>query len=142
MRNTLSFGAAIALLGFAGLGGCKPNNRTDTPAERAGRDTVYAGDQAAKNTAHKSNDAFGNLKKDTKEALAVLKVKNAFIADNRIDAKNINVDGKDMTIHLYGTVSSAKEKQLAEQVAKKIAGPEFKVMSHLQAGNAHKKGAN
>ena len=132
--------AACAVLGIAGLAGCTNNERTDTPAERAGRDTAYAGGRAADRAENKTEGAFRELKKDTKEAVAAVKVKNAFMTHDKIDAEEINVDAKEMTIHLYGTVASAQEKMLAEQVAKKTAGPEFKVMSHLKVGKA-KKGA-
>ena len=146
MRNTLNLAITAAMLGMTGLAGCRTEQANNSaPPPSGGRDTVLAAerrrDEAAR-TADRTEDkiegAFGELKKDTKEAVAVVKVKNAFIADDKIDAKNINVDGKDMTIHLYGTVASADEKKLAEQLAKKTAGQEFKLMSHLQVGKAKK----
>ena len=139
--------AAAALLFLAGMAGCTPNQKTDTPAEQTGvqvkegaRNTGEAADRAGDSTANRAEGAFNELKKDSKEALAVLKVKNAFITHGKIDADNINVDGKEMTIHLRGSVATAGEKKLAEDLAKKTAGPEFKLMSHLQVNKA-KKGA-
>src|SRR5688500_4436802 len=100
--NKLNILAACALLGCVGLAGCKANDRTDTAAERAGRDTAYAGDRTADRVERKTEGAFGELKKDTKEAVAALKVKNAFITNSKIVAEEINVDAKEMTIHIYG----------------------------------------
>lgn len=96
-------------------------HKTAVAADKAG-DKIAEG---ASNAAEAVGGAVKGAAKETQDAGQVLtitpKVKNALVSSKEIDASTINVDtsGEKDTVVLKGTVRSAKEKQLAEQLAKK-----------------------
>jgi hyperosmotically inducible periplasmic protein len=59
-------------------------------------------------------------------------VKSALIADGRVDASNINVDTEKetRTVVLKGTVPTAEQKTLAEQIARDNA-KDYKIQNNL-----------
>jgi osmotically-inducible protein OsmY len=113
----------------------------DTTAE-AGANAAQAGANAADN----AGDAAGNAAKDAGDAMSdaaggvtnagvTAKVKNAINMSPAIDntKSKVNVDTKDDQVILRGTVATAKEKQVAEQLAKANAGTR-KVVNQLTVG--------
>jgi hypothetical protein len=100
--------------------------------------------QAVENTAENAGEAVGNVAqgaaKETQDAAQVLvltpKVKNALIADEKINASNLNVDtsGEANTVTITGTVPSAAAKQRVTQVAKQALGDaasKMKIMNNV-----------
>jgi hyperosmotically inducible periplasmic protein len=76
--------------------------------------------QDAENAADKTAEASANAGAAADAAMETADVKTALIADGRIDAGDINVEtNKDTkTVTLNGTVASAEQKTLAEDIAK------------------------
>lgn len=104
-------------------------------AKGVAKDADNAGDNAAAAT-EKAADATastaGNAGAAMGAAMETADVKTALLADTRISATDINVDtNKDSkTVTLNGTVPTADQKKLAEDVAKAKA-PEYKVVNNL-----------
>ncbi len=97
-------------------------------AENAGEKAAAATDKAADATASTAENAGASMG----AAMETADVKTALMADTRVDASGINVDtSKDRkTVTLNGTVPTAAQKVLAEEVAKAKA-PEYKVVNNL-----------
>lgn len=76
--------------------------------------------QDAENAADKTAEATANTGAAIDAAGETLDVKTSLIADGRVDASDINVDtNKDTkTVTLNGSVPTAEQKALAEEVAK------------------------
>jgi len=123
--------------------------------QQAAQATAQAADKAGDaitEGARRADEAVGGavkgVAKETQDAGQVLtitpKVKNALVASKEIDASTINVDtsGEKDTVVLKGTVRSAKEKQLATQLAQKALTDNkssFKVVNQLTvAGGTNK----
>jgi osmotically-inducible protein OsmY len=118
--------------------------------KEAAQETAVAADKAgdaiaqgASNAAEAVGGAVKGAAKETQDAGQVLtitpKVKNALVSSKDIDASTIDVDtsGEKDTVVLKGSVRSAKEKQLAEQIAKKTLADNkssFKVVNQLTVG--------
>lgn len=104
-------------------------------AKGVAKDAEKAGDQAAAAT-EKAADATastaGNAGAAMGAAMETADVKTALLADTRISATDINVDtNKDTkTVTLKGTVPTAEQKRIAEEVAK-MKAPEYKVINEL-----------
>ncbi len=123
-RNTFALIAVVALATACG----NTAKGVEQDAENAGEKVAAATDKAADAT----SDAAGSAGSAMGAAMETADVKSALIADTRISAGNINVDtNKDTKIvTLNGTVPTAEQKQLAEDVAKAKA-PDHKVVNNL-----------
>lgn len=97
-------------------------------AEKAGDKMSEATDRAADATASGAENASASMG----AAMETADVKTALLADTRISAGDINVDtNKDAkTVTLKGTVPTADQKRIAEEIAKAKA-PEYKVVNDL-----------
>jgi len=115
--------------------------------ERGAENAGAAIEQGAENVGEAVGGAVKGAAKETQDAGQVLtitpKVKNALVVSKEIDASTIDVDtsGEKDTVVLKGTVRSAKEKNLAEQIAKKALTENkstFKVKNELTVAGASK----
>lgn len=102
--------------------GDKVGEAADRAAGTAGR----VGDRAADATRDAGNrvgDATTNIGRSTDAAIQTVDVKSALIADDRIDADDINVDtdAATKTVILKGRVPTAAQKTLAAEIAGKKA---------------------
>jgi len=97
-------------------------------AEKAGDKVSDASGNAADATSSTASNAGASMG----AAMETADVKTALLADTRISATDINVNtNKDMrTVTLNGTVPTAEQKRLAEDVAKAKA-PEYSVVNNL-----------
>lgn len=123
-RHTIALAAVIAL-----ASACSNTAKgVEKDADNAGDKVAAATDKAADATA----DAAGSAGSSMGAAMETADVKSALIADTRISAGNINVDtNKDTkTVTLNGSVPTAEQKKLAEDVAKAKA-PDHKVVNNL-----------
>ncbi len=123
-RHTIALAAVIAL-----ASACSNTAKgVEKDADNAGEKVAAATDKAADATA----DAAGSAGSSMGAAMETADVKSALIADTRISAGNINVDtNKDTkTVTLNGSVPTAEQKKLAEDVAKAKA-PDHKVVNNL-----------
>lgn len=122
--------SAFAIATFVAVGAACSNTAkgVSKDAENAGEKAAAATDKAADATANAAADAGSSMG----AAMETADVKSALMADTRVDAGGINVDtNKDTkTVTLNGTVPSADQKKLAEEVAKSKA-PEYRVINNL-----------
>jgi len=145
MKATLlSIGAIAALL----LAGCSQEAKSDmaaagdaasTAASKTGEavatDASKAG-QAVENTAEAGAEAVKDTAQNAADAAMTPKVKQALLTASGLETKDINVETKDKTITLVGSVPDAKQKTQAETVAKGVGGTEFKVVNNLTVSGA------
>ena len=75
------------------------------------------------NTARGAKQDTEKIVEKTSAGVETMDVKSALIADGRVDASNINVDtsADTKTVVLKGTVPTAEQKAMAEQIAQKNA---------------------
>ena len=122
--------SAFAIATFVAVGAACSNTAkgVSKDAENAGEKAAAATEKAADATANAAADAGSSMG----AAMETADVKSALMADTRVDAGGINVDtNKDTkTVTLNGTVPSADQKKLAEEVAKSKA-PEYRVINNL-----------
>ena len=97
-------------------------------ADKAGESVSAATDRAADATARGAQGAGSGMG----AAMETADVKTALLADSRISASDINVDtNNDMkTVTLKGSVPTADQKRIAEEIAK-MKAPEYKVVNDL-----------
>jgi osmotically-inducible protein OsmY len=107
--NAATWALALALSGAA----C--SDRADSRADDAARQT---GDAAA-SAAREAGDAVANAGRAAEAAVQTIDVKTALMSDDRVDARDINVDTDHdtRTVVLKGFVLSASQKTIAEQIA-------------------------
>ena len=79
--------------------------------------------EATQKAAEKTADATEKAAEKTAAAANTVDVKSALIADKRVDASNINVDtsSSSKTVVLKGTVPTAEQVKVAEQIAREEA---------------------
>jgi osmotically-inducible protein OsmY len=124
---------AVLAFGLAGITGCNPNNKTDTPAERTARDTKDDTVHAADRTGDALKNAGKSIEKNVDEAAMTAKVKNALMTTKQqLEWNNIDVDTDKGVVHLKGAVPNAQQKSVAEKIAKQIAGKDYTVKNELQ----------
>jgi osmotically-inducible protein OsmY len=119
--------AMAAVLTFATACGNTAKG-VEKDADNMGDKVAETTDRAANATANAAEGAGSSMG----AAMETADVKAALIADTRVEADDINVDtNKDTkTVTLNGTVPSASQKQMAEDIAKAKA-PEYKVVNSL-----------
>lgn len=141
----LAFGSVV-------LSGCTNNDKTDTPAEKAGvavkeaagnatkatEDTVKTAGRVTTDTAKKVEDKTDEAVKNTGKAIdnadLTGKVKTALMSAKDLDTSKINVDTSSDTVMLKGTVATQAQKDSAGTIAKNIAGSGYKVDNQLVIG--------
>jgi hyperosmotically inducible protein len=79
-------------------------------------------EQKAEHTSQKAENAVEGAMEKGEDAIITAKVKSALIADEKVGAMGINVDTVNEKVFLKGTVKTAGQKKLAEQIAKKTQG--------------------
>jgi len=143
MRQTSAWGLA-ALLGLAWVAGCDEtrqaadrtvhaSDRAEDGAERTADRTGGRSTQAAERLERTLENAGSAIAADTREGLMALQVKSALMTTpKQLEWNNIDVDTDKGIVHLRGTVPSAEQKKVADNIARQVAGKEFKVTSHLQ----------
>jgi osmotically-inducible protein OsmY len=126
MRRITAFTTATLLIFAAACSNTAKGVQKD--AEKAGDKAADATAKAADATASTAEGAGAAVG----AAMETADVKTALLADTRISAVHIDVDtNKDTkTVTLNGTVPTAEQKRLAEEVAKAKA-PEYKVVNNL-----------
>jgi osmotically-inducible protein OsmY len=97
--------------------------------------TAEAGSQATK-AKNQAEHALGDAKATLADGSISARVKTAMMASNRLDTSHINVDTKNRVVYLKGSVTSADQKKLADQIARDTVGGDTKVVSQLQVGKA------
>lgn len=145
MKATLlSFGVLAALL----MAGCSQEAKEDMSAagDAAGVAASKTGEavstdaKKAGEAVEKTGEAVVETTKDAAEnaadAAMTPKVKTALQAASGLETKDIDVDTKDNTIHLKGSVPTEDQKKQAEMAAKSIAGKEYKVSNELTVSGA------
>ena len=97
-------------------------------ADRAGESVSAATDRAADATARGAQGAGSGMG----AAMETADVKTALLADSRISASDINVDTNNdtKTVTLKGSVPTADQKRIAEEIAK-MKAPEYKIVNNL-----------
>jgi osmotically-inducible protein OsmY len=85
--------------------------------------TVEGVKQDTEKVAEKTADATQKAAEKTAGAANTVDVKSALIADKRVDASNINVDtsASSKTVVLKGTVPTAEQVKVAEEIARENA---------------------
>jgi osmotically-inducible protein OsmY len=93
----------------------QPARETGQAASEAARDAGRAAESAAKS----AGDAVANAGRAADAAVETMDVKTALMADERVDASDINVDTDHVTktVTLKGRVPTAAQKTIAEQIA-------------------------
>jgi osmotically-inducible protein OsmY len=118
---------AVAMLAFA--------TACSNTAKGVEKDADNMGDKAAAAT-DRAGDATANATSDAGNGMAsgmnTADVKAALLAEQRLRATDINVESDDATktLSLNGSVPTAEQKQMAEDVAKAKA-PEYKIVNNL-----------
>ncbi len=122
--NTLALASIVTLAAACSNTAKGVEKDADQMGDKAAAATEQTGDAAARAT----DAAAGSMG----AAMETADVKTALLADTRVDAGDINVDtNKDTkTVTLNGTVPTAEQKKLAEEVAVAKA-PEYKVVNNL-----------
>jgi osmotically-inducible protein OsmY len=133
-----NFGVSLLLGGLllVSASGCnKSAEETADTTTQAGANAANNAGDAGANAAAKTGNAMQGAANGVTDAGVTAKVKNAINLSPAIDntKSKINVDTKDNQVILRGTVSTAKEKQVAEQLATKNAGGR-KVVNQLTVG--------
>ncbi|MBC7841436.1 MAG: BON domain-containing protein [Gemmatimonadaceae bacterium] len=120
--------AAIAIMLTAATACSNTAKGVEKDAENAGDKAAAATEKAADATASTAGNAGASMG----AAMETADVKTALLADTRISATDINVDtNKDnKSVTLNGTVPTAEQKKLAEDVAKAKA-PDYNVINNL-----------
>ena len=97
-------------------------------AENAGDKMSEATERAAEATESGAQNAGSSMG----AAMETADVKTALMADTRISAGDINVDTNNdaRTVTLKGTVPTADQRRIAEEIAKAKA-PEYKIVNDL-----------
>lgn len=119
--------AAAAILMFATA--CSNTAKgVEKDAEKAGDQVAASTDRAADATANATAGAGNSMASGMNTA----DVKTALLAEQRLTATGINVESDDATktLSLNGTVPTADQKRIAEEVAKAKA-PEYKIVNNL-----------
>ena len=107
---------------------CNTAKGVEKDADNAGDNIAATTDRAADATASGAQNAGTSMG----AAMETADVKTALLADSRISADDINVDtNNDMkTVTLKGSVPSAEQMRIAEDIAK-MKAPEYKVVNNL-----------
>lgn len=142
LNGMLGLGA-IALIGMAGCADRNNNGDPDSLATSGevangvdsgvGKMGNVAGNmaEAAGNVAEAAGNQVGGAVNGVVAASQTPDIKNAIAANGAMKGSNINVDTKDKTVTLSGTVKSPAQKTMAGNVAKqKAAG--FKIVNNLK----------
>lgn len=108
--------AAVAALGLVG---CSKQQQAE------------ANNQAAKAKVQTQN-ALQSAKQTLTDASITAKVKTDLGSSDKLDTSNINVDTKNRVTYLKGSVPDAKQKSIADQIAKDVVGNDVKVVDQLQ----------
>ena len=97
-------------------------------ADKVGESVSAATDRAA----DASSSGAQNASSGMGAAMETADVKTALLADSRISSTDINVDtNNDMkTVTLKGTVPTADQKRIAEEIAK-MKAPEYRIVNNL-----------
>jgi osmotically-inducible protein OsmY len=127
--------SSLVLVTTLGLGGvaCDRNApRTDQPAAGPARDTPGTASDAAREAGRDTAGAVGTAGSKAAGAAETVDVKSALMLDDGVDASGINVDtdGVGKVVVLKGTVTSAAQRERAEQIAKREA-PGYRVENQL-----------
>jgi hyperosmotically inducible periplasmic protein len=141
MKNKMVFLAAAAALAI--VGGCSQEAKQDLGAagsaagtavnktgEAVATDATKTG-EAVKQGADNAAEAVGDVAQNAADATMTPKVKNALLSASGLETRDINVETSNKTVTLKGSVPDAKQKAQAEQIAKGVAGTEFKVVNQL-----------
>jgi len=128
---------------MAVVGGCSREAKEDlgTAGNAAGTAVQKTGEavatdanktgQAVKQGAENAAEAAGDVAQNAADATMTPKVKNALLSASGLETRDINVETSNKTVTLKGSVPDAKQKAQAEQIAKGVAGTEFKVVNQL-----------
>jgi osmotically-inducible protein OsmY len=110
------------------VAGCDRTPDADNDMREAGREVGAAADR----TGDAVEDAAHDVASVTDAAQQTAQIKTAFIADDMIDASNIDVDtsADTKTVTLKGSVPTAAQKEAAERVAREKA-PGYTVDNQL-----------
>ncbi|RYG34670.1 BON domain-containing protein [bacterium] len=139
--------ALAGLFGAALLGGCTPEARDkyDSAGDSVSNAAKKTGDavstdakktgEAIENTAEGAVEATKDAAKNAADAVdnsgITLKVKNAILTAENLEAKDLNVDTIGKKVVLRGSVTTAENKKRAEDIAKTQVGGEFTVENQL-----------
>jgi osmotically-inducible protein OsmY len=154
MRRMNSVGTWVGIMALTVMGAACSERTEDSAAEAARESSEAAADaaraasdaagDAARATGQAANDAatgvgaaLDNAGRAADAAVETMDVKAALVADTRIDASGVNVDTNHTTktVILKGTVPTAAQRTLAEQIATKQAAG-YRVQNNLAVGPA------
>jgi osmotically-inducible protein OsmY len=102
------------LAGLLFVGGCGRDASDRTVGEKV--------DAATSKMADKASSAANTVATATEDSAITAKVKAAIVAEPGLKSLDINVDTKDATVTLSGTVASADLRDRAKQVASSTSG--------------------
>lgn len=148
MKKNLMFALATGVLFLAGCSQ-EAQQKMDAAGDNAAKAADQTGDavatdankagQAIERGAENAGEAVKGAAEDAAQATdnagMTLKIKNAILSAENLDATDLNVDTKDKTVILKGWVPNAENKKRAESIAKNTVGNEYTVRNELQIGN-------
>jgi hyperosmotically inducible protein len=115
MRNARPLSLLIATIAALLAGAC------DRPASEPSTARQAQADTPPTKLADRAGDAMG-LATAADDSAITAKVKAAIIAEPGLKSLDINVDTKDATVTLFGTVDSANLRDRAKQIASSTPG--------------------
>lgn len=147
MKSKIVLGALASVFALGLLGGCTPEARDqyDSAGESAQKTMDKTGDaiatdadktgdaiaQGAENAAEAAADATADAAKAAENAGMTLKIKNAILTAEKLEAEDLNVETVKDTVVLKGSVPTAENKKRAEDIARTQVGTEWKVDNQL-----------
>jgi osmotically-inducible protein OsmY len=136
MKNLTLAGLAAVLMGI-GVMGCTPQARDDyseagQKAQMATEKTGEAISTDAKATGQAVKDAAEETKQAADNSMMTGQVRVALSGAHDLKIDDLNVDTVDDKIVLKGTVHSDAEKDRAGEIARGMAGNDFKIDNQLE----------
>lgn len=130
MRRGSTFAVALGLSTLL-VAACDRTPEVDDRMEEAGRDAGAAADRAGNGAA----DAVDGVAAETDAAQQTMQIKTALMADDLVDASDINVDtsAETKTVTLKGRVATKEQKDAAERIAREKA-PDYTIDNQLRVG--------
>lgn len=119
MKNQLMILLTAATLAV----GCSQAERNDM-ANKADQGVQQAG-QTAKKEMKKAGEAMD-------EGMSSTRIKSALLASKKLDASNINVDTAQKTVYLRGSVKTAEQKKLANDLTNNMMDSDQKLVNELK----------
>lgn len=119
MKNQLMILLATAALAV----GCSQAERNDM-ANKADQEMRQAG-QTAKQEMKKAGQAMD-------EGVNSTRIKSALLSSKKLDASYINVDTEQKTVFLRGSVKTADQKKLANDLTNNMIAPDQKLVNELK----------